>query len=182
MLLTLIGQRGQLVTKHELLDAVWAGLVVEENNLAVQVGTLRKLLGPEVIATIAGRGYRFTARMEDETPRTVASVAARPAHLAAPAATPTNMPKQLAPLYGRSHDLDVIGHQLEGHRLVTLAGAGGIGKSRLAQALAHRSIEHWPDGVWMVELAGLYERRSCPMRWPRRWTSSFQARAPHGTN
>ena len=162
VLLTLIERSERLVTKHELLDAVWPGLVVEENNLVVQVSTLRKLLGPEVIATIPGRGYRFTARMEDETPPTVAAVAAHHAPLAAPAATPTNLPKQLAPLYGRSHELDAIDHELEGHRLVTLVGAGGIGKSRLAQALAHRSIEHWPDGVWMVELAGLFDPALVP--------------------
>ena len=162
VLLTLIERSERLVSKHELLDAVWPGLVVEENNLVVQVSTLRKLLGPEVIATIAGRGYRFTARMEDEAPPTVAAVAAHPAPLAAAAATPTNLPKQLAPLYGRSHELDAIGHELEGHRLVTLVGAGGIGKSRLAQALAHRLIEHWPDGVWMVELAGLFDPALVP--------------------
>src|SRR5690349_10957202 len=60
VLLTLARRPGELVSKHELLDAVWPDLVVEESNLHVQVSTLRKLLGPEPIATIPGRGYRFT--------------------------------------------------------------------------------------------------------------------------
>src|SRR6185295_12674486 len=41
------------------------GLVVEENNLQVQISALRKLLGQEAIATIPGRGYRFTATTTD---------------------------------------------------------------------------------------------------------------------
>ncbi len=44
-----------------LLDVVWPGLVVEENNLQVQMSSLRKVLGPRAIATVPGRGYRFVA-------------------------------------------------------------------------------------------------------------------------
>ena len=51
LLLALIERRDRLVTKNELLDVVWPGLVVEENNLQVQISALRKLLGPQVIAT-----------------------------------------------------------------------------------------------------------------------------------
>ena len=61
LLLALAERRDRVVTKAELLDLVWPGLVVEENNLAVQIGTLRRLLGSEVIATVSGRGYRFNA-------------------------------------------------------------------------------------------------------------------------
>ena len=56
----LIKHRDRVVTKDELLDMVWPGLVVEENNLQAQVSTLRKLLGPKAIATIPGRGYQFS--------------------------------------------------------------------------------------------------------------------------
>ncbi len=51
------------MTKAELMDLAWPGLVVEENNLQVQVSSLRKLLGPDAIATIPRRGYRFTAAL-----------------------------------------------------------------------------------------------------------------------
>src|SRR5438132_10012985 len=63
VLLALIERRDRLVPKDELLDLVWPGLVVEENNLQVQISALRKILGQEAIATIPGRGYRFTVTL-----------------------------------------------------------------------------------------------------------------------
>src|SRR5512143_4155469 len=60
LLVALVEHAGQLLSKDELLDIVWPNLVVEENNLQVQVSTLRKILGAQSIATIPGHGYRFT--------------------------------------------------------------------------------------------------------------------------
>src|SRR6267143_1920779 len=60
VLQALIERCERLVTKEELLDFAWPGLVVEENNLQVQVSSLRKILGPDSIITIPGLGYRFT--------------------------------------------------------------------------------------------------------------------------
>ena len=64
LLLTLAERRDRVVSKNELLDVVWPGLVVEENNLQVHISALRKLLGPSAIATVPGRGYRFTAPLD----------------------------------------------------------------------------------------------------------------------
>jgi TolB-like protein/tetratricopeptide (TPR) repeat protein len=60
VLIALVERRDRVVGKAELMDIVWPGLVVEDNNLQVQVSALRKALGPDAIATVAGRGYRFT--------------------------------------------------------------------------------------------------------------------------
>jgi DNA-binding winged helix-turn-helix (wHTH) protein len=60
VLVALVTHRDRVVPKPELLDLVWPGLVVEENNLQVQVLTLRKLLGNGAIVTVSGRGYRLT--------------------------------------------------------------------------------------------------------------------------
>jgi class 3 adenylate cyclase len=71
LLLALFERRDRVVTKTELLDIVWPGLVVEENNVQVQISTLRKLLGTQAIATIPGRGYQFTLQPDrplDTTP------------------------------------------------------------------------------------------------------------------
>ncbi len=61
LLLVLIEHRDRVIGKDELLSKVWPGQVVEENNLTVQIAALRKALGAEAIATVSGRGYRFTA-------------------------------------------------------------------------------------------------------------------------
>jgi predicted ATPase/DNA-binding winged helix-turn-helix (wHTH) protein len=142
VLLALVERRERVVGKHELLEAAWPGLVVEENNIAVQVSSLRRLLGDGVIATIPGRGYRFTA-VADAPPAAV-----RPA---APAAG--NLPPPIT-LYGRDDDLRTLGALLTRHPVVTVVGAGGIGKTQLAlAAAAEADAAAWPDGRWWVELA-----------------------------
>ncbi len=78
LLLALVERAGQLVGKGELLDIVWPGVVVDENNLQVQISALRKLLGPELIATIPGRGYRFTGRIESAAAQAGVSALAKP--------------------------------------------------------------------------------------------------------
>lgn len=122
VLLALIDQRERVLSKDELLDAVWPGLVVEEANVQVQVSALRKALGAGAVATIPGRGYRFTAPLD--TPGAQA-VAARDA----PAAPQS-------PMFGRDDDLAALAAALARHRLITVLGPGGIGKTALARAAA----------------------------------------------
>lgn len=59
LLLTLVENHDRVVSTRELMNAIWPGLVVEENNLRQQVSALRKVLGTHVILTIPARGYRF---------------------------------------------------------------------------------------------------------------------------
>src|ERR1700726_3531480 len=68
VLRVLIAARGELVTKDEIRAAVWPGIVVEDNNLTVQMSSLRRILDQEsaegsCIQTVAGRGYRFIPTM-----------------------------------------------------------------------------------------------------------------------
>ena len=159
LLLALVERRERLVSKRELIELVWPGVVVEENNLQVQVSSLRKLLGPQAIATIPGRGYRFTARLAG-----AADAAPSPPDQAA-GATParlTNLPAALPELFGRDDELAALAALAQVNRLVTIVGAGGIGKSRLAQAAAHMLSPRWRDGAWMVELAGLSDPALLP--------------------
>ncbi len=67
VLLCLLAHPDRVVTKSEVLEVVWAGLVVEENNVSVQVSTLRRLLGRQAITTISGRGYRFSFDVRQES-------------------------------------------------------------------------------------------------------------------
>lgn len=65
VLAALVERRDRVVSKNELLDQAWPGLVVEENNLSVQISALRKWLGADAIATVTGRGYRFVLAAHD---------------------------------------------------------------------------------------------------------------------
>ena len=139
-LLHVLAERaGRLVTKDELLRLVWPDVIVEENNVATQIVVLRKVVGGELIATVPGRGYRFLG------PLPAGRVdAAQEAACADAAPAPANR------LVGRANDLLRVRGALERSPLVTIIGAGGVGKSTLARAaVAER------DHVLWVELAPL---------------------------
>ena len=149
VLLALIEQRQRMLTKDELLDRVWPDTDVEPNNLAVQIAALRKLLGPGVIATIPGRGYRFALALDKD----LGSAPEAPAPAVRAARPKTNLPETPPTLIGRAEPLIGLEALLDRHALVTITGAGGIGKSLLAQHLLHRRRESYTHGVCWVELA-----------------------------
>lgn len=154
LLVALLERAGSLAAKSELMDAVWPGLAVEENNLTVQLAALRRALAagapPETrfIETVAGRGYRFVAPVEIAAATDVAS----PAALAG-SETPHNLPAPLARLVGRVSEVAALRAALRRARLVTVAGPGGIGKTSVAVAAARAALPDLPDGAWLVELA-----------------------------
>ena len=141
LLVALVQRSGSLVTKDELLSRVWGRTVVEENTLQAHISALRKVLGSDAIATVSGRGYRFILEAApDEPPRL------RPRH---------NLPQQLTTFIGREADIARMASLLVSARLITLTGAGGCGKTRLALQTAGQMHDAYPDGVWLVELAPL---------------------------
>lgn len=108
-----------MASKRALLAAAWPGLVVEENNLQVQVSLLRKLLGSSAITTVPGHGYRLNLPVSGGHGVAV-----------------EELPPPAAPLLGRDRDLADLGDMLRQHRLTSLLGAGGVGKSMLARHAA----------------------------------------------
>ena len=64
-----------------------------------------------------------------------------------------NLPVQLTPLIGRAREIAEVRSLLSGELHVTLTGSGGVGKTRLASAVAAETIDSHPGGVWWVELA-----------------------------
>jgi predicted ATPase/DNA-binding winged helix-turn-helix (wHTH) protein len=143
-LLALLDARGTILSKDALMSRVWPDRVVEENNLAAQISGLRKVLGADrhLIRTVAGRGYQFTGEI-----RLTAAPAAGPA----PPRT-TNLPEALSELIGREAELGDVTALATEHRLVSLVGAGGIGKTRLGLEVARHLLPRFPDGVFVAEL------------------------------
>jgi len=164
ILLVLVNRHGQLVTKDELMAEVWPGVVVEENNIQVHISALRKVLatagdGERYLLTVAGRGYRFVAPVKRESAAELkaplASASDPTMAAAAIGAATNNLPQQLTTLIGREADLADITARLAAHRLVTLTGSGGVGKTRLVIEAGRSLLDRHPDGVWLAELAPL---------------------------
>lgn len=162
LLLVLVEQAGHLVSKATLLDRVWPGLVVEENNLAAQVASLRRVLGAGMIRTVPGFGYRLEAAVE---PLHVQATAASPApgnRAPSPGAVAPDLPGTCAPswpvasgpMIGRDQALRDTEQALTAARLVTLVGMAGVGKTRLAQELAQRAAQRSQAIAW-IALAAL---------------------------
>ena len=76
--------------------------------------------------------------------------------------TPNNLPTRLTTFLGRESEIAAVGALLADHRLLTLTGPGGTGKTRLSLEVAARAIRHYPDGVFFVELAAITEPELVP--------------------
>lgn len=144
LLVALVEQSGRLVSKEALLSRVWGNVIVEENTLQVHISALRKVLGADAIATVAGKGYRFVLEV---TPiRDLVVTPAKRRH---------NLPQALTSFIGREQEILQVRRWMTTTRLMTLAGAGGCGKTRLALQVAGTMLDEYPDGIWLVELAPL---------------------------
>ena len=159
VLMVLFDRRSAPVSKADLLQAVWPAAVVEDNTLQVHVSALRKLLGPLAIATIPGRGYRFTAVLDGD--------GAPPDAVPASAVPPHNLHPLRTRFIGREASLRQCTQLLLQARLLTLTGIGGCGKTRLALQLAQQQMAAFADGVWFVDLA--------PLREPQRVAATLAA-------
>src|SRR5258708_4718537 len=148
LLVMLVEHDGRLVTKDELLEGVWPKAIVEENTLQAHVSALRKVLGRGAIATISGWGYRFTLELSPGGAEHSA-----PRH---------NLPRQLTTFIGREKETAQVKELLATTRLLTLTGAGGCGKTRLAVQVAGQLLETYPDGIWGAEFAALPDPRLVP--------------------
>jgi predicted ATPase/DNA-binding winged helix-turn-helix (wHTH) protein len=165
-LMVLIEASGAVVSKDALMRRIWPDRIVEENSLHAQIAALRRAFGADrdLVRTVARRGYQFTGEI-----RTVSASPAMPATVGMPqpagtlSRPPTNLPEPISELIGRDAELDAILDISTSHRLVTLTGTGGIGKTRLGFAAARRRLPGFADGVWAVELAPLSDPELVPV-------------------
>ena len=158
MLVALVEHPGEVVSRDELMARVWPNTHVDESNLKFQISALRRTLGGgnRYLLNVPGRGYSFVAPV----------ARADEAGTAAPEPPQTenahNLPALLTRLFGRRDTITRLGNQLLRQRLLTIVGAGGIGKTSVALAVAEQLISAYEHGVWLIDLAPLADPRLVP--------------------
>lgn len=155
LLCQLFKRPGELLTRDQLLDAVWGHRYVTPSTLNRVVVLARRALGddpdaPRFIQTVHGAGYRYIGPVESPS----LTAAESDARFVPPAAV--RIPARLQTLIGREHELGQIEAALRsGARSLTILGTGGMGKTQCALAFAHDNADRYPDGVWFFDLAPL---------------------------
>src|SRR5579862_517001 len=153
LLMALIEARGTVVSKDDLISRVWPRRVIEENNLTVGIAALRKALGADrdLIRTVSGSGYQFVGEVREGMSAVATTTGRR-----------TNLPAPTSVLIGRDSALSEVCSLVMEKRLLTLTGAGGIGKTRLAVEVARNQLPHFAQGVWIADLAPLSDADLVP--------------------
>lgn len=154
ILLHLTANAGAVVSKQSLMKAVWPDRIVEENNLTVNMTALRKALGsaPDgqpLIRTVTGRGYMFVG---------AAVIAVADPLPAAPAiSVPTSIP-----LIGRETAISDLQRLLGAHRIVSIVGPGGVGKTALALNVVTEMASIFAQGVAFADLSTVADPARVP--------------------
>lgn len=162
----LLARSGSLVTREELLDAVWGHRYVTPSTLNRTIALARRAFGddiakPRYIQTVHGAGYRYIGPIEAPA----SGSPPRPAEFGPP---PTlRLPARIDTLIGRETELAALAGMLAEKRAVTLVGPGGMGKTQCSLEAARRATGSFPDGVWFFDLA--------PLQGAEEWLRAFGA-------
>src|SRR5882724_752761 len=167
----LVEHPGRLVAHDELLEALWPKTYVQPEVLKSHIASIRAVLGdgarkPLFIETLSRRGYRFIAPVTEGGLASHAAARENYAKAATPAGPPpsrtTNLPEAVSELIGREAELGQITALATEHRLVSLVGAGGIGKTRLGLEVGRHLLRRFADGVFLAELGSLSSAELVP--------------------
>lgn len=156
LLVLLTGAPGRVMDARELAQHLWPGRTVDESGLRLQVAAVRKALDDadgRLLVNVRGRGYYFVPPSQP------------PAH---PPADASGAPRHRTPpsppaLIGRTPDLDRLMPALRTQRVVTLVGAGGVGKTALALSAVSLLADDFPAGICFVDLSRVGGDRGVPM-------------------
>jgi predicted ATPase/DNA-binding winged helix-turn-helix (wHTH) protein len=156
LLVVLVKHAGEVVRKEELIAAAWPDTVVEDTSLRVHIAALRKALGedhaaPKVIVNVPGRGYCLIAPLTSPPSAGVVPAMQTPAFARRP------LPQLVGRVVGREASVETLAASVERHRLVTITGPGGIGKTTVALQVAAAVAERFADGVVFADLFAVSE-------------------------
>ncbi|MDA9445533.1 MULTISPECIES: ATP-binding protein [Bradyrhizobium] len=164
ILIFLAERAGEVVDKRELIKRIWADVNVDEGSLRFHITTLRKALkdkalndageGSRYVINVPGRGYCFAAPLLRAAPSE--------SRTSPPDASLRSLPAPLAKMIGRDDAVEKISAELAQHRFVTIVGPGGIGKTSVALAVAHRELAGFDDQVCFVDFGALTDVRLVP--------------------
>jgi predicted ATPase/DNA-binding winged helix-turn-helix (wHTH) protein len=154
VLIALLEQAGEVVAKAELIAKAWPDVTVEEGSLRVHLSALRKALGDgqfgnKYIANMQGHGYSFIAPV-------VRCPAGRDMN-SAPAEL-SKLPPALGRMVGRDDVVPEIQRLLQEQRLITILGAGGIGKTTVALSVGHRALADFSGAAFFVDLSTVSDK------------------------
>jgi predicted ATPase/DNA-binding winged helix-turn-helix (wHTH) protein len=153
ILIALVSTPNEVVRKKDLISRVWPDVTVEEGSLRFHMAGLRKALGDgkdgaRYITTLPGRGYCFVASVSQ-------AGGLRGGAAADPIFPHANLPTRLNRMLGRDDDVLKLSAQLTASRFVTIVGAGGVGKTTVAIAVAHHLEAAFAGSVLFVDLGML---------------------------
>src|SRR5258705_7499778 len=155
ILIALLEKAGEVVAKSELIAKAWPDVTVEEGSLRVHLSALRKALGDgqlgnKYIASIQGHGYSFIApvtRLPADSDRRNASSGL------------SNLPPALGRMIGRDDVVLEIQSLLQTEqRLITILGAGGIGKTTVALSFGHGALADFSAAASFVDLSTVNDK------------------------
>ena len=163
VLIQLVARPAELVTRDELLDAVWGHRYVTSSTLNRVISLARRALADDadrsnLIQTVHGAGYRYAGSVEQ-----VAASSEPRAQFGPPGSA--RLPARLQSLIGREHEIAQIDALLREGRSLTILGTGGMGKTQCALAFAHERADLYPDGIWFFDLV--------PMRGAEEWLQAL---------
>jgi predicted ATPase/DNA-binding winged helix-turn-helix (wHTH) protein len=156
----LVENRPKALSKTELQDRLWPTTFVVEKNLTNLVSEIREALGddpfhPRFIRTVHRFGYSFREAPVTETNASDVSGCPVGALTPVPDDRRHNLPVALTSFIGRDQEIAELSRLVASTRLLTLTGAGGCGKTRLALEMAATVLDRFPDGVWVIDLAAI---------------------------
>lgn len=152
ILFTLVEASGRIIPKEELISRAWPDTFVDDSNLRVHMSALRKVLGHgreegRYIKNIPGRGYCFVAEVERS--------ALSPEKDRESDWVFSELPTHSGRIVGRRDEVRKLVELVPRRRLVTIVGAGGVGKTTLSLAVAEQLLDDYADGVRFVDLGSL---------------------------
>ena len=155
LLITLLEHAPEVVSKRVLIRRVWGPLVVDDVSLRFHVTALRKQLGDtdhsgSYVKNIPGRGYCFAGAL-----RWAEAAPTRKSERT----TAASLPGEPLLMVGRDNTVHELTALLKKQRFISIVGAGGIGKTTVALALAHRVLAEFDGGVHFLDLGTIEDSR-----------------------